>query len=210
MGRERHFVNIGVITLLVVILTASNSLEEFNKQSNTSQMPEVHQGDLIFRRTDSTGSQFVDRLDSASIYSHVGLAYTNPAGDVFVIHVLPLETDTVRIEPLEKFINEAVFFAVYRPIGIDLKVLDAAVQNGLSWVGKRHFDKNFDLQTDDYLYCTELVYKAYKEAGLDILNGETNVVDFPFIEVREVIFPSLIVKNGPFVLLYSNVQEGGK
>ena len=197
-------VNLCTAILVILILTASNPQVKFDVP--LSQLPVVLPGDLVFRRADSIGSQFVDTLDNKSTFSHVGIVYTTLSGEAFIIHVLPLEKDVVQIEPLQVFLIKTTSFAIYRPQNIDKLIVEGAVQNALSWVGKKHFDKNFDLVTDEDLYCTELVYKAYKEAGIDIVDGKFNIVDFAFVDVKEVIYPSLIIENGSFTLVYSNLQ----
>ena len=77
-------------------------------------------------------------------------------------------------------------------------------------MGTVRFDKAFNLQSDRTLYCTELVYKAYLGAGVDIINGEFDVIDLPWLDAREVILPSGFIEGGLFDLVYSSIhQEDG-
>ncbi len=99
-------------------------------------------------------------------------------------------------------------FAIYRPAANISDAATIAVQKALEWVGEKRFDRDFDLRTDETVYCTELVYKAYQEAGVDIIHGDFNIVEFPFLETKEVIYPSLFIESGLFIPVYSRIQKG--
>lgn len=194
------------VVLLSCILTSEKPMASFVpvSPSHSLSLPAhlAQTGDLIFRRADGAGSQFVDTLDQQSSFSHVGMIYVASDGGAFVIHVLPQDPDIVQLEPLNTFLQDAVVVAVYRPIEEIADEAIFATEKALVWVGEKQFDRDFDLRTDETLYCTELVYKAYQEAGIDIVHGDFNIVDFPFLEVKEVIYPSLIIENDLFMLMY--------
>lgn len=204
-----QFAKLFLLLMIVLMLMAGSTPRRKAVPANSiavslNALPVVESGDLVFRRTNSVGGQFVAMLDREQSFSHVGIAYTG-MDKVYVIHVLPVGNEEVRIEPLQTFVEQSTSLAIYRPHGIEQRVISNAVRNALSWVGRKRFDRDFDIFSDNMLYCTELVYKAYKDAGIDITDGQFNSVDFPFLKVKEVIYPSLIIESGHFTLIYSTV-----
>lgn len=193
-----------VILSILLGMLLSRSSPIIMKENIVNKLPEVLNGDLVFRRSESMGSRFVDSLDDEGSYSHVGLVYIGPEGEAFVIHVLPSEGDVVQMEPLQSFVEDAMSFSLYRPIDIPASIVNKAPHIALHWIHTQYFDRKFDLSTDSHLYCTELIYKAYKKAGVDIVGGEFDKVEFPFLSVKEVIFPSSIIESGYFKLYYSS------
>ncbi len=170
-------------------------------------IPGVMNGDLVFRKMSGPGSRLVDAIDEGSIFSHVGIAYVDADTNIFVIHVLPQGDEMVQMDTLPAYLQEAELFAVYRPVNMDRTIPARAAQIASQWVGVRPFDKDFDLSTDDALYCTELVYKAYLLAGQDVVDGIFNQVSLPFLTAEEVIYPSLLVQSSHFTVIYSSPSD---
>jgi len=110
-------------------------------------------GDLIFRRGTSVASRLVLATDRAASYSHVGIVVDRP-GSLGVVHAVPASDDepkggVVQV-PLAAFLapDAAVAAALLRPRGRDLRF-------GL-------------LESQEELYCTELVWVVYRHEGLDL------------------------------------------
>lgn len=129
-------------------------------------------GDLLFRRGDSMLSHAVLQADQQSEYSHVGIVSIED-GKVWVIHSVPQEDDRpgngVRADQLGDFLSpsEAVQAAVFR--SADQRAAIVATRAALDFARKRlPFDGAFDLTTADRVYCTELVWRAYLKAGIDL------------------------------------------
>jgi Permuted papain-like amidase enzyme, YaeF/YiiX, C92 family len=132
-------------------------------------------GDLLFRRGRSLISRAVLAADTGSEYSHVGLV--SIAGDrIWVLHTVPPEEPEKKggaiAESLSAFLtpDKASAVAVYRP----KKQWAMSAAEETAWVyvrARKPFDSGFDLMTDDALYCTELVWKSYRAAGVDLKVG---------------------------------------
>jgi hypothetical protein len=109
-----------------------------------------------------------------SPYSHVGIVHLE-GGEAGVIHTVASELTGrgyVRIEPLREFIGEdsADAAALYRPQDASPEALRGAVRAALKLAAARvPFDTRFDLETEDRLYCTELVYLAFRRAGVKLV-----------------------------------------
>jgi hypothetical protein len=124
-------------------------------------------GDLIVRLGDDYLSDRIKYLsESDKSYSHAGIIVIKK-GQVLVCHIYPDDregADTIKYEPLDSFIKPRtnVSCALYRYNFSDsertafLLALQEFHQN------KIHFDRVFDIRTDNYLYCSEMIYKALK------------------------------------------------
>ncbi len=156
-------------------------------------------GDLIFRKGQSNQSQIVLMFDRETSFSHVGLVQKIDAA-VYVIHVAPGNPETgkvVRREPLSTFLkpNLALKVGLYRLQEKYHHFAQPAVQVALSYLENgKIFDHDFDLKSMDKLYCTELVWKTYLEAGLDLTEGELDRLSLP-LKRGLYIFPSSLHDN---------------
>ena len=144
-------------------------------------------GDLIFRRGQSIASRLVLLADTQSVYSHVGLVLMG-GSEALVVHVVPAETADnlalVRVEPLANFIDARHASA------ISVRRLDHARARQYASLAATaacayarealSFDVSFDLDSEDRLYCTELVWRAYLEAGIDLVDGVFVRLETPF------------------------------
>ena len=134
-------------------------------------------GDLIFRAGRSLDSRLIRFADDGSPYSHVGLIDRRD-GVPFVVHVEP-DVDggggRVRREPLGDFLaaSKSDGFAVYRLTGDRTGVAAAALTAALGYQAAGvTFDRDFDLETAGAMYCSELVWRAFLAAGVDLTHDQ--------------------------------------
>ncbi|HSL84960.1 MAG TPA: YiiX/YebB-like N1pC/P60 family cysteine hydrolase [Thermoanaerobaculia bacterium] len=134
-------------------------------------------GDVVFRRGCGLVSRVVLSSDPASTFSHVGIVVAGPGG-LTVVHALP-PTDAsgggVVAEPLSEFLapRAATAAALFRLRGRDARIGRRVAREALRLAEAGvPFDVRFDLATGDALYCTELVWRAYETAGVDLVAGE--------------------------------------
>jgi permuted papain-like amidase YaeF/Yiix C92 family enzyme len=170
-----------LVMLAAGVLTAGSVLG--THEANHTVLPSVENlrnGDLIFRSGVSTDSRLIELVDPGSKYSHVGLIDVRD-GNAYVIHIEPGETDAqskVRREPLADFLapDRADGFAVFHVTPADDRRARSAIHVALTYQSRGvTFDHGFDLDTYDQMYCTELVWRAYLESGLDLLGGDFGV-----------------------------------
>lgn len=107
-----------------------------------------------------------------------------------VIHALPEDANSssgVITEELSSFISKenASAIAIYRHTGMNETFRQKIRDYALKQVGKP-FDKDFLLSTDDRLYCTELIIKAFKTTDLDIT---TNLSPIRVMLIDEPVIP---------------------
>ena len=200
-------------SLLIICLCLINLLPSSPIQTESARLqydPSLLQtGDIILRRGRSIRSHFVLMTDRQSSFSHAGLI--QKTGDsLFVIHVLPTETsrkeDTiVQIEPLDIFLSpdRTSLAAVYRLRKDSNQYAPKAIEAALSYVEQQiRFDGDFDLKTSDKLYCTELIWCAYLNAGFDLIDGEFDKLLIP-LGKGAYILPSRLTKSRQLQLVCS-------
>ena len=152
-------------------------------------------GDVVFRRGRSLLSRVVLSGDDRPQFSHVGIV-AEQEGALVVVHATPGNDVSVpeplRTEPLAAFFapEAAEAGALRRPRDPALGRAAAAAAQRLA--PGRTFDADLDLGTDDRLYCTELVWKAYREAGLDLTSGRFDRAS-GLLHDGPMVFPSTLL-----------------
>ncbi|MBZ8180864.1 YiiX/YebB-like N1pC/P60 family cysteine hydrolase [Oscillatoria salina] len=156
-------------------------------------------GDIIFRGGNSLLSQAVTSADAGSPFSHVGLVKI--IGDrPFVIHASTGETfddGTVKIDSLEAFLakDNASVVAIYRLQVSEATISQLAAEIATSYAQENlAFDAEFDLTTPDKLYCTELIWRAYLTAGIDLTDGKFDKLQLPMRQ-GEYLLPSRLLSS---------------
>ena len=154
-------------------------------------------GDLVFRRGESLTSRMVLTADPRSAYSHVGILYLGEDGPL-VVHAIPgddFDAPTpLRVEPLASFTEAASAVGVHRLGEADAAVYaEDAARIALSYARDSVlFDVGFSLQSPEAMYCTELVWRAYREAGLDLVDGVFDDLRIPLGEGPYILPSSLL------------------
>lgn len=140
------------------------------KHSKEYQIPvsvPLQNGDIIFQSSRS-GQSLAIQLATKSKYSHVGIIYKID-GKIFVYEAV----QPVKITPLKEWISHGDnhHFVVKRVKNSD-EVLTQEVFTKMKQVGEKFKGKNYDLYfewSDKRIYCSELVWKIYKEgAGIEV------------------------------------------
>lgn len=129
----------------------------------------IREGDLVLRcGNDFISESLSDFSQQEKLYSHSGVAmmydqtmyvYSNMAGDINPDEIM-------RRDPVDSFIspvhNVAVGIYRYDITDTELEKLRAIIHNYYN--NKLPFDMNFDLSTDDKMYCAEMIAKAIEQA----------------------------------------------
>jgi len=212
----RRLVVPGILLTIIVVFTSYSFIKlHSNKSASTqnsiSELKKITllNGDLIFRRGTSIESQIVLLTDQNSEYSHIGMIY-KINGKLFVIHTVPKENDAdpgyIKLEPIDEFLSggKAVRVAVYRLIQNSSEKINIANSYAYNcYIKKYCFDNNYDLVTDAQLYCTELIWKAFMQAGIDLVCNRLRNISF-IITNKIMIMPSSIIESKLLKKVYSN------
>lgn len=144
--------------------TVANT-DNTSTQINTST--DLRDGDIIFQTSTSGQSQAI-QLATKSKYSHMGIVY-NQNGKFFVFEAIQPVKMTLLADWVSR--GENGHFVVKRLKNADL-VLTPEKLSKMKSIGEKFQNKDYDLYfewSDERIYCSELVWKIYKEAtGIEI------------------------------------------
>ena len=119
-------------------------------------------GDIIFQTSTSDQSKAI-QIATNSKYSHMGILYKN-GSDFFVYEAI----QPVKLTPLSDWIKRGKNgHYVVKRIKNSQKLLTPKVLKKMKLIGEKYAGKNYDLYfewSDSRIYCSELVWKIYKEA----------------------------------------------
>jgi len=142
----------------------------------------IHEGDLVLRcGNDFTSETLRDFSQQEKLYSHSGIAlmneglmyiYSNMAGDLNPDEVM-------RRDNVDSFLTPAnnVAAGVYRYdiSNEELQKLKAVVEDHYN--KKLQFDMNFDLSTDNKMYCAEMIAKSVQQATVNRIQIPKSLVN---------------------------------
>ncbi len=123
-------------------------------------------GDMVFQRSLGRQSQAIE-LATGSEYTHCGVVFHDDAGKMYVIEAI----QPVCVTPLDQWIGRGKGGKVTVARLKDESLLDAAAVEKMKAYGMKQLDKNYDIYfnwSDEELYCSELVWKMYHAAGIDL------------------------------------------
>ncbi len=136
-------------------------------KSVVGEKGEIKSGDIIFQSSTS-GQSLAIQMATRSKYSHCGIIYKN-GDDYFVYEAV----EPVKLTPLKKWIDrgDEDHFVIKRLKNAD-EVLTPAVVQKMRAVGETFNNKHYDIYfgwSDEKIYCSELVWKIYKQgAGIEV------------------------------------------
>ncbi|TGL60677.1 YiiX family permuted papain-like enzyme [Leptospira sarikeiensis] len=121
----------------------------------------LKEGDIIFQETNSEQAKAI-KLVTKSRYTHTGIILDRGNGLEVLEAVQP-----VRWISLKKFVDKGIskHYVIKRVKDKNLSkdILDKMKTKGASFLGK-NYDLYFEW-SDDRIYCTELIWKLYKDSA---------------------------------------------
>ncbi|HTA28163.1 MAG TPA: YiiX family permuted papain-like enzyme [Bacteroidia bacterium] len=179
MNKKNLFVLLGFLLLFACgFYLKKKYYDPKQKLSKTTQQVKelsdsnkLKNGDIIFQTSLSSQSKAI-QLATHSKYSHCGLIFHSDTGtrDWYVLEAVK----TVRYTPLDKWIcrGDGGHYVIKR-VKTDPQLSDEMLLR-LKGIGEKFLKKDYDWYfewSDDKIYCSELVWKAYNELnGLEIGN----------------------------------------
>ena len=168
------FVLLGGVGYWKLINDTSSNAKSTRKHQvvKTKEFAAFQSGDIIFQTSKSSQSKAI-QLATGSVYSHMGIVYKKSDGYYVYEAVQP-----VKLTPLKQWIDRGKDkHFVLKRLKNATELLTSKALKKMKEVGDRYKGKNYDLLfewSDDKMYCSELVWKIYKEAlGIEIGNLET-------------------------------------
>ena len=124
----------------------------------------LKKGDIILARYD----RYVSSWFIPGFYTHVALYI----GDQRVVHAV---TAGVKEEDILSLLR-CDYICVLRPRGISDEEIEKSVKRAKSFIGLE-YDFIFSNETDDRLYCSELVFRAYDQYLINLGHKEVTSPD---------------------------------
>ncbi|WP_165774680.1 YiiX/YebB-like N1pC/P60 family cysteine hydrolase [Candidatus Viridilinea mediisalina] len=190
--------------LSLLFFNSASVYVDYTRTSLAFNPDQLQTGDIILRQGRSAVSQMVMSIDQESLFSHSGIIYRDEDGITYVIHAIPYEEGAldnknsyVRKDVITSFLraDRAQYAAVYRVKDNSSEIgIEAANAALIFFERMLVFDLDFDLGKDDQLYCTELVWRAYLAAGVDLVDGTFDYLALPFYH-GSYILPSRLANS---------------
>jgi len=176
---------LGLLPLAFIFWPRTSSYADSPTTAAISSKRELQNGDIIFQTSRSSQSKAI-QLATKSKYSHMGIIY-QINGQYYVYEAV----QPVKLTKLNDWVTrgENSHYVVKR-IKDSKKILTIENVERMKDLGEKFKGKNYDIYfewSDDKIYCSELVWKIYKET----LNIEIGNLQ----ELREFDLTSETVKN---------------
>lgn len=205
-GRHKGFLLLFAAVAIFTILQLSYSYFTTVRYPSAKVIvdtTDLRNGDLLFRNGYGAESRFVTGVSNGD-YSHIAFAYRGEDGWK-AVHAVPGESqnihdkDFLKCEPIEDFYQQnracsGAFARVDCTDSIALQALSFALDKVKR---KFSFDHSYLLDDSNQYYCTELIYRAYLQAGINLADERRHEMPMPGTDGR-FIFPSDILAS-PFI-----------
>lgn len=164
---------------------------------------DLQPGDLVFRCGISVESAAVLLAEGDAEYSHVGIVVWAD-GEMKIVHAVPSEPDFPGDVDRVKCDAPSLFFRSDRAGTGEIKrhkngaLARAAADRALGYY-QRHvlFDHDYNDRDSTAVYCSELVVRAYREAGLPLIEVRSQAVGMPGFRYG-CILPSALLRCRDF------------
>ena len=165
----------------------------------------IRDGDMITRTGNDFTSESLRSLNQRDkTFSHCGIASIEH-DSIFIYHALGGDFNPdqkIRRDPIEFFADP------YTNKGIGMfrfEIADSIKKQFASTARELFrqeimFDMDFDLKTDDRMYCAEFVYKCFVKASNGTLSfNHSHIKQFEFIGVDDLFLQPLCKKQAQIV-----------
>lgn len=158
------------LTILLIGLTILFGCSSSGSEKDIKELGQtIRNGDIIFQTSQSSQSKAI-QLATNSKYSHMGIIYEMD-GKYFVYEAV----QPVKLTSISEWINrgENRHYVIKRLENAD-QILTNSTLTKMKKIGEQFKGKSYDIYfewSDDKIYCSELVWKIYKQAT-DIEIGE--------------------------------------
>jgi hypothetical protein len=180
-----------------LVLSSSDSIAHIAMIKNAYDaivrlQPTIKNGDIITRTGNDFTSETLRQLNRRNTtYSHCGIASIEN-DTVFIYHALGGEWNPdqkIRRDPLIDFAdpynNRGIGVFSFEPTEVLQNKIITTTQN--YYLAGVMFDMDFDLKTDDHMYCAEFVYKCLSNASNGkLLFPVSHIKQFEFIGVDDI------------------------
>lgn len=206
MSASNKFLTASGIVITILVISGIYIYQHFSNENrgvNFAISTTLKNGDVVLRRGRSIESFAVVYAKSDNEYSHIGITVFEN-GKPFIIHIIPDSPSVVRKDTPEDFLSEknASHFCVLRP-KLNEKQLLAVTESAEQFYKKQIlFDEKYNLADDAFMYCSELVLKAFLKNSIKIDDIEPQNLNFTWGN-HKIIMPNSFVKSSHFTGIIS-------
>lgn len=154
----------------------NNPFSHAGTKQETTLSDKIQDGDIIFQTSESKQCEAV-RIATNSKFSHCGIIFFVNGGQFVLEAVQP-----VKITPLEEWISHGKDHKyVVKRLKNANKILNEETLDKMKTYGKQLLGKEYDAYfewTDNRIYCSELVWKIYKNGAGITLSQLKQLKDF--------------------------------
>jgi hypothetical protein len=189
-----------ILILFICLLTLFLSIYIWFAVTPFSEknIPTLKNGDLVFQTIQ--GSQTLAIMfASQSVYSHIGMIHIKNGKPNVMEAIGP-----VREIPLDKWVKQGIGdrLSIMRIKDLDEAAADKAIKAAGKYLGLPY--DFFFLMGNDQIYCSELVYKAFKEGDHIQLGKVENVSD---LNINNFAVDKIIKERWKKHPLCSNISD---
>lgn len=198
MSKMRDLTFFASLILLIGLMSClKNETTAASSVVPQSLFESLQSGDILFRRGPSIQSGVVMTLDHAN-FSHAGIVLRQ-RDETFVIHVVTGEggPNITKVEAIRDYLrlDRATAAIAYRIVDENPSLVAHAVEAAAKYAEREvPFDSDFDLSSDRALYCTELVWRAYQKAGLDLVDEHLEQPTTSLVKTP-ILWPSVLLRS---------------
>jgi uncharacterized protein YycO len=159
--------HVSVLWLVVLILFTSTGCWNASDQNGQEKpQSQLRNGDIMFQQSRSAQSKAI-RLATGSKYTHMGILYKQD-GQWQVLEA----SKKVQLTPFDQWIRKGKnhHYVVKRLNNAESRLTDQKLKS-MKRLGQQYLGRPYDLYfqwSNDKMYCSELVWKLYDEAGIQI------------------------------------------
>lgn len=170
MKKIKSTIIVTIISALLVywgISSADEVKKDVVSKTDSNLEKSIQNGDIIFQTSTSNQSKAI-QLATHSKYSHMGIIYKK--GEKYWVYEA---VQPVKLTPLAEWIQrgENGHYVIKRLKNAQ-QILTPNILQKMQNIGNQHKGKHYDIHfewSNDKIYCSELVWKIYKEAtGIEI------------------------------------------
>tara|TARA_B110000495_G_C22874008_1_gene509710 strand:+ start:120 stop:740 length:621 start_codon:yes stop_codon:yes gene_type:complete len=155
------------LLVIFILFTGFQFFSQIKSDNN-----EFMSGDIIFQTSESNQSKAI-QIATKSRYSHMGIIYLQD-NEYYVFEAVQPVKLTLLTDWIKRGENEHY---VVKRLKNSKEVFTSEKLSDMKVIGNRFLGKNYDLYfewSDERIYCSELVWKIYKEAlGIEVGELET-------------------------------------
>lgn len=190
---------IAAFFVLVCVVISACAAHPSEPPIDLSDSAEWREGDIALRCGWGMESRAVT-ANGRSTYSHSGLLHHDSLSNIWlVVHAVPGEDEPeyLKAEPLSVFYShERARSGAWLRVNCSDSIARLATRYALWKVEEKVvFDNAYLLEDTTMLYCTELVWRSYRTADIDVSGGYRHDAPRIFCTEGECIFPSDLEKS---------------